>query len=182
MNQPDEQRRSIERAFQAGYQRGENAGKLQARALFQAQVKALNATVLAQTKIFFTVAVLQLREMLPRLGRAQLAGLLLLFAGAVLVALKDVATGVAAAGGNRALGIGTLLCGQACTSFANVAYEARRRAAPAQRQRSASAAPAQRQRSPSSARGARGVLLASLRLGGAARMPRLAFGPGRRER
>lgn len=53
----------------------------------------------------------------------QLLGLLCLFAGANLVALKDVATGVAAAGGNRAFGIAGLLFAQACTATANVAYE-----------------------------------------------------------
>jgi hypothetical protein len=52
----------------------------------------------------------------------QKLGLACLFAG-VLVAMKDVATGVAAASGNRALGIAGLLVAQASTAFANVAYE-----------------------------------------------------------
>ena len=90
-------------------------------------VGAVTYTVLAQTKIFFTVAVLRMRGMLPRLSFAQLSGLVALFVGATLVSLKDVATGVAATSGNRAIGIGCLLLGQACTSAANVAYEKRLR-------------------------------------------------------
>ena len=94
----------------------------------QSNVGAVTYTVLAQTKIFFTVGVLRWRNMLGKLATAQLAGLVLLFAGANLVALKDVATGVAATSGNRLLGISCLLFGQAITSAANVAYE--RRSAP----------------------------------------------------
>jgi len=90
-------------------------------------VGAVTYTVLAQTKIFFTVAVLRMRGMLPQLTLAQFAGLVALFVGATLVSLKDVATGVAATSGNRAIGIGCLLLGQACTSAANVAYEKRLR-------------------------------------------------------
>ena len=90
-------------------------------------VGAVTYTVLAQTKIFFTVAVLRMRNMLPKLTYAQLAGLVALFAGANLVTLKDVATGVAATSGNRAIGVACLLRGQACTSAANVAYEKRLR-------------------------------------------------------
>ena len=81
-------------------------------------VGAVTYTVLAQTKIFFTVAALRLRGMLSQLSLAQFAG---------LVSLKDVATGVAATSGNRAVGITCLLIGQACTSLANVAYEKRLR-------------------------------------------------------
>lgn len=84
-------------------------------------------TVLAQTKIFFTVAVLRMRNMLGKLKQQQLVGLGFLFGGAVLIALKDVATGVAASSGNRALGIAGLMCAQAVTSTANVAYEKRLR-------------------------------------------------------
>lgn len=91
----------------------------------QSNLGAVTYTVLAQTKIFFTVGTLRLRGMLGRLSPAQLLGLLCLFAGANLVALKDVATGVAARGGNRALGIAGLLFAQACTATANVAYERR---------------------------------------------------------
>ena len=91
----------------------------------QSNLGAVTYTVLAQTKIFFTVATLRLRGMLGKLSPMQLLGLLCLFAGANLVALKDVATGVAARGGNRALGIAGLLFAQACTAIANVAYERR---------------------------------------------------------
>ena len=90
-------------------------------------VGAVTYTVLAQTKIFFTVAALRMRGMLPKLTLAQFAGLAALFFGATLVSLKDVATGVAATSGNRAIGIACLLLGQACTSLANVAYEKRLR-------------------------------------------------------
>ena len=90
-------------------------------------VGAVTYTVLAQTKIFFTVAALRLRGMLSQLSLAQFAGLVSLFFGATLVSLKDVATGVAATSGNRAVGITCLLLGQACTSLANVAYEKRLR-------------------------------------------------------
>ena len=90
-------------------------------------VGAVTYTVLAQTKIFFTVAALRFRGMLPNLSLAQFAGLVALFFGATLVSLKDVATGVAATSGNRAVGITCLLLGQACTSLANVAYEKRLR-------------------------------------------------------
>ena len=94
----------------------------------QSNVGAVTYTVLAQTKIFFTVGVLRLRNMLGELRPAQVAGLALLFAGANLVALKDVAAfGRAASSGNRLLGIAALLTGQAATSAANVAYERRLR-------------------------------------------------------
>ncbi|EOD14212.1 hypothetical protein EMIHUDRAFT_459434 [Emiliania huxleyi CCMP1516] len=112
----------------------------------QSNVGAVTYTVLAQAKIFFTVAALRMRGMLGPLRPQQMLGLSCLFGGAVLVALKDVATGVAASSGNRALGIAGLLCAQAkapsshtlqrhyrdtsprpeaqaMTSFANVAYE-----------------------------------------------------------
>ena len=89
----------------------------------QSNVGAVTYTVLAQTKIFFTVAVLRLRDMLGELQRGQKAGLICLFAGATLVALKDVATGVAATSGNRGLGIAGLLFAQGATATANVAYE-----------------------------------------------------------
>lgn len=90
-------------------------------------IGAVTYTVLAQTKIFFTVSVLRLRGMLGQLRIAQMLGLVLLFAGANLVALRDVAVGVAASGGNRALGITCLLLAQALTAVANVAYERRLR-------------------------------------------------------
>lgn len=94
----------------------------------QSNVGAVTYTVLAQTKIFFTVLLLRMRGMLGQLAPAQRLGLLSLFAGANLVALKDVATGVAAASnGNRALGIAGLLCAQAVSAVANVAYERRLR-------------------------------------------------------
>lgn len=89
----------------------------------QSNVGAVTYTVLAQAKIFFTVAALRMRGMLGPLRPQQMLGLSCLFGGAVLVALKDVATGVAASSGSRALGIAGLLCAQAMTSFANVAYE-----------------------------------------------------------
>ena len=89
----------------------------------QSNVGAVTYTVLAQSKIFFTVAALRMRGMLGELKRSQQFGLLCLFSGAVLVALKDVATGVAASQGNRMLGIVGLLCAQAATATANVAYE-----------------------------------------------------------
>jgi len=89
----------------------------------QSNVGAVTYTVMAQTKIFFTVGMLRMRGMLSELKSSQLLGLALLFGGACLVALKDVATGVAAASGNRALGIAGLLCAQAATATANVAYE-----------------------------------------------------------
>jgi drug/metabolite transporter (DMT)-like permease len=94
----------------------------------QSNVGAVTYTVLAQSKIFFTVLLLRLRGMLGQLRPAQRLGLLSLFAGANLVALKDVATGVAAANdGNRLLGIAGLLCAQAVSAIANVAYERRLR-------------------------------------------------------
>lgn len=94
----------------------------------QSNVGAVTYTVLAQTKIFFTVLLLRLRGMLDQLAPAQKLGLVSLFAGANLVALKDVATGVAATNnGNRALGIAGLLCAQAVSAIANVAYERRLR-------------------------------------------------------
>jgi len=51
-------------------------------------IGAVTYTVLAQTKIFFTVAVLRMRGMLGKLTKAQLAGLFMLFVGANLVTLK----------------------------------------------------------------------------------------------
>ena len=51
---------------------------------------------------FFTVAVLRMRNMLGEFRVGQKVGLGFLFLGAVLVALRDVATGVAATSGNRA--------------------------------------------------------------------------------
>ncbi|EOD32576.1 hypothetical protein EMIHUDRAFT_456055 [Emiliania huxleyi CCMP1516] len=66
----------------------------------QSNVGAVTYTVLAQAKIFFTVAALRMRGMLGPLRPQQMLGLSCLFGGAVLVALKD-----------------------AMTSFANVAYE-----------------------------------------------------------
>mmetsp|Transcript_39115 Transcript_39115/g.91529 ORF Transcript_39115/g.91529 Transcript_39115/m.91529 type:complete len:273 (-) Transcript_39115:74-892(-) len=75
-------------------------------------IGAVTYTVLAQTKIFFTVAVLRMRGMLSKLRPAQRFGLVLLFAGANLVTLRDVAVGVAASGGNRGLGISCLLAAQ----------------------------------------------------------------------
>lgn len=82
----------------------------------------------ATAKIFFTVAMLRLRGMLGKLQPAQKIGLISLFAGANLVALKDVATGVAAAGNsNRMMGIVGLLLAQAVSALANVAYERRLR-------------------------------------------------------
>ena len=95
----------------------------------QSNVGVVTYTVLAQTKIFFTIAVLRLRGMLGKLQPAQKLGLLSLFLGANLVALKDVATGVASttAGANRALGVGGLVLSQAIAALANVAYEKRLR-------------------------------------------------------
>ncbi|KAL1510712.1 hypothetical protein AB1Y20_007004 [Prymnesium parvum] len=89
----------------------------------QSNLGAVTYTVLAQTKIFFTVAALRLRSMLGKLDPLQLVGLIFLFLGATLVAMRDVACGVAAGGGNRSLGIAGLLFAQACTATANVAYE-----------------------------------------------------------
>lgn len=89
----------------------------------QSNVGAVTYTVLAQTKIFFTVAVLRMRNMLGEFRVGQKVGLGFLFLGAVLVALRDVATGVAATSGNRVLGIAGLLVAQAATATANVAYE-----------------------------------------------------------
>lgn len=89
----------------------------------QSNIGAVTYTVLAQTKIFFTVAALRLRSMLGELDISQLVGLMFLFTGATLVAMRDVACGVAATGGNRGLGIVGLLFAQACTATANVAYE-----------------------------------------------------------
>lgn len=79
--------------------------------------------VLAQTKIFFTAFFLRLRGLARKFSRQQILGLTSLFCGAVMVSLRDVASGVAAAGGNKALGVLAVLIGQASSAYANVAYE-----------------------------------------------------------
>jgi len=84
-------------------------------------------TVLAQTKIFFTVAFLRQRGLVSKLSRLQKFSFVMLFVGATLVALREVPMGVVAKGGNRGLGAVAVLVGHVMTCWANVKFEARLR-------------------------------------------------------